>query len=84
MSGNGKVSLFIKDYIEKSIESFGEALDAKVSSTAKKGLQTINESSPKMDKQEAYSLHYIVAKLIWVAKRGITKIDQRYHSYAPG
>ena len=72
---NGKVLLFMKDCIEKPIESFGEALDAKVSSPAKKCLQNINESSPRLDKQEACTLHYIAAKLICVEKMGITDIE---------
>ena len=39
---NRRVSLFMKDYIEESIASFGESLDAKLSSPAKNGLQNIN------------------------------------------
>ena len=45
-----------KYYIEESIKSFEEALDADVSSPAKKGLQKINENLPKLYKQEVYKL----------------------------
>ena len=38
--GNGRVSLFTKDYIEEFIASSVEVLDANVSLPSKKGLQT--------------------------------------------
>ena len=40
--GNGKLSMFMKYYIEESIALFGKDLDATVSSPPKKGLQKIN------------------------------------------
>ena len=55
-------------YIEESITPFGEALDAKVSLPAKKSLQNINGNSPRLGKQRAYTLHYIVVNLLWMAK----------------
>ena len=39
---DGKLSLFMKDYIEESIHFFGEELSAKVSSPLNKGLQNID------------------------------------------
>ena len=39
---DGKLSLFMKDYIEESIYLFGEELIKKVSSPAKKGLHNIH------------------------------------------
>ena len=35
----------MKDYIEESIDLFGEEISAKVSSPANKGVQNIDESS---------------------------------------
>ena len=39
---DGKLSLFMKDYIEESIDLFGEKISTKVSSPAKKGLQNVD------------------------------------------
>ena len=47
---NGKLSMFMKYYKEESIALFGKDLDTTVSSPTKKGLQKINESSPRIDK----------------------------------
>ena len=47
-----KVSLFMKDYIEKSTSLFGEEIIATVSSTAKKGLQNIDKSSNRLEKKD--------------------------------
>ena len=43
---------------------------AKVSSPVKKYLQNIDESYTRLEKKYADILHSIVAKLLWVAKRG--------------
>ena len=40
--GNGRVSLFMKDYIEEFIASSSKYLDAKLSSSAKNVSQNIN------------------------------------------
>ena len=40
---NKRVSLFMKYYIEESITSLGEVLDAKLSSPAKKDIQNLDE-----------------------------------------
>ena len=42
----------------------------KVSPTEKKGLQNIDDSFTRLDNKDADILHSIVAKLLWVAKRG--------------
>ena len=38
---DGKLSLFMKDYIEESIDLFGDDLRTKLSSSAKKGIQNL-------------------------------------------
>ena len=43
----------MKDYIEEQLTSFGKALDAKVSTQAKKSFKNINENSQILDKQES-------------------------------
>ena len=39
---DGELSLFMKDYIEESIDFFKEKISTKVSSPAKKGLQNVD------------------------------------------
>ena len=73
--GNGRVSFFMKDCIDEFIEKIGEALDAKISSPAKKVIQNINIISPRLDKQEADTLNYISEKLLWLEKRGRPDIE---------
>ena len=45
---DGKFYLFMKDYIEESIDLFVEDISTKVSSLAKKGVQNLNESSIRL------------------------------------
>ena len=60
----------MKDYMNEYISLFDKILDSTVSSLAKKVLQNVNEDSPRLSNPDAYTLHYIVAKLLWVEKRG--------------
>ena len=64
---DGKKYLFMKGYIEESIDLFGEDLSTKVSSQAKKGLQKMDESSTRLENKYAYIFHSMVAKLLWVS-----------------
>ena len=72
---NVKLSLFMKDYIEESIDFFGEDLIVRVSSPAKKGFKNIHESSTRLENKDAEILNSIVAKLLWLPKGGRPKID---------
>ena len=72
---DGKLSLFTKDYIEESIDLFGEEMITKVSSPSKKGLQNVDESSTILEKKYSDIFHSIVANLLWVAKRGRPDIE---------
>ena len=45
---DGKLSLFMKDCINESIDLFGEDISTNISSPAKKGLQNIDESSTRL------------------------------------
>ena len=65
----------MKAHIEESIDLFGEELITNVSSPEKKGLKIIYESSTRLEKKYEDILHSIVAKLLWVAKRGRPDID---------
>ena len=56
----------MEDYIEESINLFGEELSAAVLSTEKKDWQNIDESSTKLEVKDADIIHSIVAKLLWL------------------
>ena len=72
---DGKLSLFMKDYIEESIDLFGEEISTKVSSKENKGMQNIDESSKRLEKKDADIFNLIVAKLLWVKQRGRPDIE---------
>ena len=72
---DGILSLFTKYYIEESIDLFGEDMSAKLSSPENKVLQNIFESSTRLGKKDAYIINFIVAKLLWLEKRGRPNIE---------
>ena len=47
---DGKLFLFMKDYIKESIDLFEKELSTEVSSPENKGLKNIDESSTRLDK----------------------------------
>ena len=63
---DGKLSLFMKDHIEESMDFFGEELSAMVSSPANNGLQNIDKISTILEKKDTDILQYKVAKILWV------------------
>ena len=65
----------MKDYINESIGLFIEDISATVSSPAKKVLHNIYNSSTRLENKDPDILHSIVAKLIWVSKRGRPNIE---------
>ena len=50
-------------------------ITATVSSPENKGLNNTNEISTRLEKKDAEILHYIVPKLIWIAKGGRSKVE---------
>ena len=71
----GKLYLFVKDYICESIDLFREEISVKVSSLAKKVRCNVDERSTRLKKKDADIFHSIVAKLLWVEKRGRPDIE---------
>ena len=61
---DGKLSLFKKNYIDKSIDLFGEEISTNVSSPAKKGLQNLDESYTIIQKKDVDIFNSVVAKLL--------------------
>ena len=78
-----KLYLFMKDYIDKSIDLFEEQISMKVSSSAKRVLHNIYESSTRLEDKDANILHPIVAKLIRVEKGEGPTLSPPYRSCAP-
>ena len=72
---DGKVSLSMKDYIKESINLFSEELSVTVFSTAKMVLNYIHEIYTRLEKKDLVIIHYMVARLIWAAKRVRTNIE---------
>ena len=74
-SDNGKLSFLMKDHMKESIGLFNEGLDEPVSSLENKGLQNKNHYSLRLSRQDSDTLNYVIAKILWVAKRGRSYID---------
>lgn len=73
--GNGKVKIGMKKYIADTIEEFGEDVSKNVSSAAAKWLMSVNEDARKLNEERADKFHSMVAKLLWVMKRGRPDIE---------
>ena len=78
-----KLSLFMKDYIEESINVFGEEISTNVSSPAKKGLKSVDDSTTRLENKDVDIFHSIVAKLLWVEKKVRPTLSLPYRSCAP-
>ena len=72
---DGTVSINMKDYIIEASEVFGEDVTINVSSAATGKLFVIDENSPKLENDKSDKFHSIVAKLLWVMKRGRPDIE---------
>jgi hypothetical protein len=64
------VKIDMEEYVKEAIEDFGEDVSKNVATPAKKDLFEIDEQSPKLDKKGADHFHSIVAKLLYISKRG--------------
>jgi hypothetical protein len=69
------VMIEMKEYVKEAIEDFGEDISKHVATPAKKDLFKIDEKSPKLDKNKADHFHRIMAKLLYVSKRGCIDIQ---------
>ena len=70
-----EVHISMKDYIREAIDIFPEPTNMKVTSPAKKNLFEINNKAEKLTKINSELYHSIVAKLLWVMKRGRPDIE---------
>ena len=72
---NGSVKIGMREHIKEAIDVFGEDVSTKVSSPANLGLNIVDETSPELNMEQQDLFHSIVAKLLWVMKRGRPDIE---------
>jgi hypothetical protein len=72
---DGSVKIGTKEYINEAIKDFDEDVSKNVSSPANLGLNTIDQKSPLLPIKKKDLFHSIVAKLLWVMKRGRPDIE---------
>jgi hypothetical protein len=67
---NGTTSIKMKEYIKEAIAYFGEAITRFATTPAKKNLFEIDEDSGELSHDDRETFHSVVAKLLYVSKRG--------------
>jgi hypothetical protein len=67
---NGTATIKMKEYIKESIVEFGEPIVRTAATPARKGLFDIDEDSGELTKGAREIFHSVVAKLLYVSKRG--------------
>jgi len=71
LTGDGKVNIFMKDYIEEcmdSFEEFGEKIKGRGNTPAANTLFEVKEESKELDDEKSEVFHHIVSKLLYVSK----------------
>jgi hypothetical protein len=67
----GQVTIDMVDYVQSMVEFFPEALEKpKVASPWTENLFSVNPNSPRLDKKKAELFHTMVAKALFLSKRG--------------
>ena len=72
---NVSLKIDINEYVREAIEDFGEDVRKKVSSPAAHGLFQVDLESRPPSKEKSDVYHSVVAKLLWVMKRGRPDIE---------
>ena len=72
---NGSLKIDTSEYVREAVEDFGEDVRKKVTSPAAHGLFQIDLESPPLSKKKSDVFHSVVAKLLWVMKRGRPDIE---------
>jgi hypothetical protein len=67
---NGTASIKMKEYIREAIQDFGEEITKTATSPAQKNLFEIDEESGLLSVADSETFHSVVAKLLYVSKRG--------------
>ena len=69
-SKKGSVMIDMRDYVDEMLREYPEEVNGKVKSPATEKLFSVNDSSPKLEKKKAEAFHSMVAKGLFVSKRG--------------
>jgi hypothetical protein len=67
---DGTATIKMKDYIKEAIADFGESITRTATTPAKKTFFEIDESSGALTEADRETFHSVVAKLLYVSKRG--------------
>jgi hypothetical protein len=67
---NGSATINMKDYLKEAIADFGEDIVKSAATPAKRDLFEIDENSPVLTTEKRETFHRVVAKLLYVSKRG--------------
>ena len=66
---NSTVTIMMKEYLDKSIEYFGDDIVIKTTSPAQKSMFVVDRNSEKLGKAKSDSLHSITSKLLYISNR---------------
>ena len=69
-SKKGSVMIDMRDYVDEMLREYPEEVNGKVKSPATEKLFSVNDSSPKLEKKKAEAFHSMVAKGLFISKRG--------------
>ena len=69
------VTISTIDHVKDAIRAFTGELKGKISNPANRNLFNVNPDLPRIDKDRADIFHSIVAKLLWLMKRGRPDIE---------
>jgi KUP system potassium uptake protein len=72
---NGTAQILTSEYIKEAIVDFGEKLKGSATSPARRDLFEINEESKELGSGKRETFHSVVAKLLYVAKRGRLDVE---------
>jgi len=68
--GNGTVKIGMKSYIEDAIVAFGEDVSKEVMTPAQRDIFDVDSSSVRLLQDKSDLFHTVVAKLLYISKRG--------------
>lgn len=75
LEDDGTVSIDMKSYVDPAISQFPEKINGGCTTPATKKLFEIDKDAQKICKDRADIYHLIVAKLLWIMKRGRPDIE---------
>ena len=69
-NSNGTVTIYMRDYVKESIAEFPETIDRAAVNPAAANLFEVRPDIPRLSHDQSAIFHRIVAKLLFVSKRG--------------